>query len=757
MILGCIDRVTPDTVLGWAVDPRDWEGRLTMACLIDGTLVSLDVANRFRPDVAAAGHSDGHSGFCLPLPQLEEREQSYRIDVLCVPDGHPLPGSPVAFDFPLSEFDVVARAVKRLRDFPLFSSPVRPTKGDMSDGWAYVAYIEGRRGIMTAGTGIGRDYTGLLRMWLESSGWNDSVRAPLLHPELVREMATVVLDRPASFGPVSLFSFLLVQLQGNSFNLTTRSGYQDFIWRYGLAAIRAHRLPIELLSTGALDLLSTLTDAGREESNGLTELWEMIRSHDEWIIEHIPENGRLDRQVLVAAALVAHRACRKDAHMFPPVLTRFWEAPVLARMPMSRLEYVALRAFGPPPLCDASARAVVADPAARSWARQFLASGGEETGKIAGLEPAIHVLGYGTSAAGISQNVRMSVQALRALRLPAWLAEPGAGLTRVQPLPGTSQRRMLRNVVLLHLNADLIPEALYGMTDRLPPDAYRIGFLLWEVTSIPNCHRLALTMLDEIWVPTRFIRDIYRDEFAGPITVVGKGIAEPRPNRALARSDFGLADDAFVCIITFDFDSSAERKNPLAAVGAFQRAFPHDDRVRLVIKVANVKPHSWSNSRRSWECLLSAADKDRRIVVIDRLLPFADLMRLVELADCYISLHRSEGFGYGVAEAMLLRKPVLVTDFSGTADFCSDETAWLVPSRLVPVPEGDFLYDAEGARWAEPDIGIAAERLQQIRQSPALIRQRAEAAYALLRSAYDERAFATRCAQRLNELGCLHV
>jgi glycosyltransferase involved in cell wall biosynthesis len=753
MIIGCIDRIAGDIVLGWAADPHNLERRLTVTCLVDNVFISVDVAAHSRPDVADAGHGDGRYGFRLPLPRLQPRDIPYRIEVRSHPDGDLLPGSPVLFDPAFSELDLVCETLKRLRGFPRYSTPLPIARTSRADSWDYLAYHQARWSLPVSQPG---DYRGLLQMWITSAEWSDAVRVPLLHPDLISEMSAVVVDRPASYGPISLFSSLLSQIDGSCSNVITWAGYRDFLWNFGIAAVRDMRLPAQLVSYEALAILGNLTSEGREESNGLTELWDLTRQRDLWIRQRLPDDTRTDRQALQIAALVAHRPRSNASALFPPVMQRFWKAPAIPGAIISRLDYVVLKVFGPQHYRDMPSRKLSSDVTAKTWSQHFLDHNPGETPSISTSQPAVHVVGYSTSAAGVSQNVRMSIRALQAKGIPSWIVEPGSGMSAIQPFSGARPRALRRNVALIHFNADMVPEALHGTVGRLPADCYKIGFLLWELTRIPECHRLAMTMLDEIWVPTRFVADIYRSEFAGPITLVGKGIREPQPDRSLSRADFALPEGGFVGLVTFDFDSSLERKNPLAAVRAFQQAFPDDGNARLVVKTTNVKPHSWSNHRRSWEILLDLVGKDPRIIVNDELLPFATLMRLVELADCYISLHRSEGFGYGIAEAMLLRRPVLVTDFSGSADFCRDDTAWLVPGTLTRVEEGDFLYPVEGAQWAAPDVAAAAEQLRRLRQSPDRVRQRAAAAYALIRSAYDERQFADGYTRRLEELGFLN-
>jgi glycosyltransferase involved in cell wall biosynthesis len=130
------------------------------------------------------------------------------------------------------------------------------------------------------------------------------------------------------------------------------------------------------------------------------------------------------------------------------------------------------------------------------------------------------------------------------------------------------------------------------------------------------------------------------------------------------------------------------------------------------------------------------SERDRRIIVIDESFSANEVHGLISVCDCYVALHRSEGFGYGMAEAMKLRVPVIATGYSGNADFTTEETAWPVRHRLVPVPARDFVYEEEGQEWADPDLEHAAMRMLEVRTDPRR-EARLEAAHALVHARYD--------------------
>jgi glycosyltransferase involved in cell wall biosynthesis len=175
---------------------------------------------------------------------------------------------------------------------------------------------------------------------------------------------------------------------------------------------------------------------------------------------------------------------------------------------------------------------------------------------------------------------------------------------------------------------------------------------------------------------------------------------------------------AFQAVALFDFNSSAARKNPQAAIEAFHRAFGDDAGCELTLKTQNGD---------LFPDLLAAlrARAPANVRIVDELWAYQDVKRLIAGADVLISLHRAEGFGLVLAEAMALRTPVVATAFSGNLDFMDESCALLVPSHPVLVADPQGIY--RGQSWAEPDVTAAAQALVRLRDDPAL-RERLAAA-----------------------------
>ncbi len=200
--------------------------------------------------------------------------------------------------------------------------------------------------------------------------------------------------------------------------------------------------------------------------------------------------------------------------------------------------------------------------------------------------------------------------------------------------------------------------------------------------------------------------------------------ASPAPLTGADRRRFKLRDDAFIFLYTFNFLSYMERKNPLAAIAAFRRAFgDHGESspAQLVLKT------SQSDFAPAARRAIDDAIGDAAVVVVDEYLDRPETDALTDAADCYVSLHRSEGFGLTVAEAMALGTPVIATPYSGVADFFNLNNGFPVRYQLVTLTEDAGPYPA-GARWAEPDITHAAERMREVVEHTERAKARAERA-----------------------------
>ena len=330
------------------------------------------------------------------------------------------------------------------------------------------------------------------------------------------------------------------------------------------------------------------------------------------------------------------------------------------------------------------------------------------------------------------------------------------------PKTGLGQNRQMSEIALLglpakrhfylhHANADSIPAQMLRHHEA---GAFHIGYLLWEIEKTPAAHALAGKVLDEIWVPTRYVQDIYQRAYDRPITHIGKGFDLPAP------SDFDLgtlrmSSGQPMFLVSFDLHSSVARKNPLAAVLAFQMAFDGNKDARLIIKTSKPPKSHWGDPERQMSIIRKLAAKDSRIHLLQDHLPFAEYLGLIKAATALVSPHRAEGFGYLPAYAMKLGTPVIATDYGGSQDFCTTKTALTVPWRPRLVRPGESIHPLDTAHWAEIDHEALAKAMQDVHQNPAAANARAAAGKALMESEYTCAAQRARYHARLTALGLI--
>ena len=256
----------------------------------------------------------------------------------------------------------------------------------------------------------------------------------------------------------------------------------------------------------------------------------------------------------------------------------------------------------------------------------------------------------------------------------------------------------------------------------LPLKRSRVVF--WEFTTGLLEYDPAIGNVDTVIGMSDFDVDVFRNLL--PKTTNVKKILYPFmfppkdiPSSSDVRRRYGLSDDAFVVFFNFDYGSSFNRKNPDGAMRAFAKAFANIPKARLVFKTKRAKQHS--DAHRRLKSLATELDIANQFISIDNFIPMSDIYGLTAACDVYLSLHRGEGFGLGIAEAMSLGKPVVVTDYSSTTEFCKPGNSIPVPYRIVAAPHellDNPCYDAVKT-WAEPDIDSAALSLRDLYDNPA--------------------------------------
>jgi glycosyltransferase involved in cell wall biosynthesis len=306
---------------------------------------------------------------------------------------------------------------------------------------------------------------------------------------------------------------------------------------------------------------------------------------------------------------------------------------------------------------------------------------------------------------------------------------------------GMIQNEIRYSVNVCAVNADQT-SALF---ETLPGDGFRnrynIGYWAWEVEDFPAQYHRALDHYDEIWTISSFCQDAISRK--APIPVIRMPlVVNPAETAGCGREYFALRPDEFLFLSIFDLRSVFRRKNPLGVIQAFRLALSRLPDARLLLKVNNARqfPEQMQQIRTACAGL--------PVTVMDNVMSRAELNDLVACCDCVVSLHRSEGFGLVLAEAMYLAKPVMATAYSGNLDFTHPDTAFLVGGEMTEVGPDAGPYPAM-SRWIEPDVSAAAEMLAVVRNDACLRERIARRGQDYIRRNFSAAAVGTLIRDRL--------
>ena len=352
-----------------------------------------------------------------------------------------------------------------------------------------------------------------------------------------------------------------------------------------------------------------------------------------------------------------------------------------------------------------------------------------------GTENGVLFVGYIEAGLGLGESLRGLIRSVATTGLPFAVYPFNIGVeTRFigQFAADLYDMRRRYRVNVVEMSADQVPAMFRELGVWKTAHSYNILRTYWELPHAPAEWAFMLKGIQEIWAPNQFVENAFRRIFTGPIRIVPPCV-EVETDTAFDRDYFGIDHHKFYFVFSFDYFSHPARKNPLAVVRAFQQAFPElSENVALIIKSTGA-PHHGPKTK---SAILAAAASDPRIMVIDRMCSRDEVLSLIRSADCYVSLHRSEGFGLGMAEAMASGKPVIGTNYSGNTDFLSDLTGFPVSFSLRPVQAGEYIF-SDGQSWAEPDEAAAAEAMRQVFFNPRERQQRAASGKALVEARYS--------------------
>jgi glycosyltransferase involved in cell wall biosynthesis len=325
----------------------------------------------------------------------------------------------------------------------------------------------------------------------------------------------------------------------------------------------------------------------------------------------------------------------------------------------------------------------------------------------------MNIVGFLTADLGIGESARCMVRAADAAAIPAALVPLKLNCkNRMGDLTyaGRLQDSNPFGVNVIHIDPPVARDIDHHHGPEFMRDHFNIGYFAWELPEFPDSWMSSLDHFDEIWCPSDFVRESIALKAPLPVLTMPHSIGFERPaaGTAALRAKFGLPADRFLFLCLFDLNSYSARKNPRAVIEAFRAAGLGSRGASLVIKVHNAEanPSDFAALSESVRDLPGA-------VVLSGTFSRTDVYALEAACDCFVSLHRSEGFGLAVAECMYLGKPVISTDWSATSEYLNRDNGLPVRCALVTLAENNGPY-TKGSTWADPDVGHAAEQMKRV-------------------------------------------
>ncbi len=804
---GHVDGYNGHEIYGWVVRNAENAGGLSVGLFVSGGLMATTVAAVFRADVRDAGIGDGHSGFAIPVTAAIADAASrgdgtvyirvldsvpQEIGRLVLPKAGATwfdPGGPLIDQCrkllfgDLEELRRLSGELDRgvdpemtppLSKHDLIFSTERVMPTDVAPGIerlpAYLEYVRyrARQDQAFDTEGSKEDVEHYLDFYLKAYGTSrGGMRVPLSR-KLIE-----FLNEPIVMGgqKFSVSRYMWWRILANapirqSLNLEGIAGYDivAFWWAWQ----EAHVLHVEdcLVPQRVIDRLRSVRVERRSEMMPLTIFMEHL--HQKYQQYHFLDGGTVEGRTLFLLSVMVAAVNRPDAMRFLPPQS---VAAMLAERdgaPSVFAQFLgALFQSEPPQDMTADHFAKILRLKGYDIRRNVFTSITPKGDRLhAASLPAVtgdrkvdvQLIGPFKKASGLGMATRLSARILSKTSLDANFVDFGLDNPASEvsvDLPALSDFKPAK-VNIIHLNSESLP-LIYAYGPDVLSDAYNIGYFFWELNSPALPHYLGMGLLDEIWVSADYGVDIYGAEAGKPVTNAGMchadtGVIDRKAARAQLNDRFDLVGDEFIVFVAFDSFSYAQRKNPTGVLSAFGKAFRDVPSARLIIKTHNKDYIVDPVQKRMWHRIEGMIDADPRIMLMNETLSYAELLNLKAASDCYISLHRSEGWGFGMIEAMNLKVPVVCTGYSGNMDFCSDDTAWLVDYTEVTLDRDDYIFVRRGQKWADPDIDHAARQLRAVWADPAARQVKVEAAFRNVRTNFSPEAIAKRYEARLKEI-----
>lgn len=363
----------------------------------------------------------------------------------------------------------------------------------------------------------------------------------------------------------------------------------------------------------------------------------------------------------------------------------------------------------------------------------------------------INVAGFAQSVYGIGESSRAMWRAVQATGLPCVLLNVRSQVhSNADESLAVFARRNPFRVNLMTFSFDYSRRYYRDMGPRFFAGRHNIGLWYWEQEHFPTRWHSAFDYYDEIWAVSEFTRQAIAKVSPIPVRKITYPfyLDESEAVRDCAR--FGLNTDDYIFLFNFDFYSTVDRKNPGAVIEAFRHAFRPTDSAVLVLKTINAEHEPVARDS------LGRQGTGAKILWIDKHISSAELNTLFASADCYVSLHRSEGLGLGMAQAMYLGKPVIATNYSGNLEFMNSDNSLLVDYTMTELQHDSGPYE-RGTHWAEADVNHAANLMRFVYEHRAEAQAIGARAAASVRASLNPALTSAQILERVNQLAEINL
>jgi len=362
----------------------------------------------------------------------------------------------------------------------------------------------------------------------------------------------------------------------------------------------------------------------------------------------------------------------------------------------------------------------------------------------------LNIAGFLTADLGVGESARCMVRAADAAGIPAALVPLKLHCKNRlgdQTYAGRLQAANPHPVNVVHLDPPATHDldSHHGKTFRA--GKYNIAYWAWELPEFPDAWIPNFGYFDEVWCPSEFVRAAIAHKSPLPVITMPHAITIPQP-AANGRARFGLPEGKFLFLCLYDLNSYSERKNPRGMLEAFRQSGLAGSQAALVVKVQNA-----AGNEADFAELMAAATGQPGIVLLTETLSRAEICQLESACDCFLSLHRSEGFGLAIAECMALGKPVISTDWSAPTEFVTAQNGCPVHYTLTTLTQSRGPY-SKGQVWAEPDAAHAAWWMKKLCADRALGTALGAAAASTIAAQFAPAVIGARYRRRLESIAC---